>query len=708
MQVEILNEQYEWLFAAALLAIVLGLYAGWQRRRLRRRYAEAELWESLSESPARWRSIFSVLLTAGALALVAAALLDLRYGRALRDVPQRGIEVVFALDVSRSMLAEDATPNRLERAKQQISDLIDAMPGDRVALVIFAGEARQVVPLTSHHEDFTRTLAEVGPDSLPRGGSQLAAAIREARNAFLEKTNDHKAIVIFSDGEDQRGEPIEAAAAARREAGIRIFTVGLGDADRGARIPTDDGRSDPAPTYVRHKGKIVWSKMETETLQRIAEASNGAFIPAGTKRVAMDDVYQGYIADIDPKEFATAQINALVPRFQWFALPALVLLLIEIWISSGGRRPATGRRSPRGTIAGAIAATLLLGGGTAEAQVTASDRAAAQRYNQGVELYRQGQLAEAAEAFTAAAGAEAAELAARSRYNLGNCLYAQALAARDQQPEVATAQLEQAIGHYRGALRLREDLRDARVNLELAARLLQQLRQPSQPPPQQSDPQQPPESDATQPQQQPPENSSAADDAGEEDAKSREQPAEQPGETDSPGDDDQEQQSASEPTPENAATEQPDSGGRDSEDQEDSEAAAAGEQPQGGEGSSDSQEQAETAEAPQAAEDRPQGAPAENRPAEAEQPEEGQSAEAGTDPATSDAAEPVPRGELTAERTNPPSGEEPAAGSVVTEQVMTREEAEKLLQAVRDREMLRRLLERRRQRRGRVRVERDW
>ena len=111
--------------------------------------------------------------------------------------------MVFALDVSRSMLAEDVTPNRLDRAKQQISDMVDEMAGDRVGLVVFAGNAKQVLPLTSHYEDFKQILADVGPHSVTRGGSRLGDAIQVADDCFMNKTNEHKTIVLFTDGEDQ-------------------------------------------------------------------------------------------------------------------------------------------------------------------------------------------------------------------------------------------------------------------------------------------------------------------------------------------------------------------------------------------------------------------------------------------------------------------------------------------------------------------------
>jgi Ca-activated chloride channel homolog len=239
------------------------------------------------------------------------------------------------LDVSRSMLAEDVAPNRLRRAKQMIADTMDEMIGDRVGLVIFAGEARQQIPLTSHYEDFKQTLDEITPGDLMRGGSRLGEAIRVARNSFLSKTNEHRAMVLLTDGEDQESNPVEEAIAAKAEQGVRIFTIGLGDLESGARIPI--GNDDRDRGFVEHNGEQVWSKLNGEILTKIATVTDGAYIPAGTKQVNMADVYHGYIANVEQTEFETAKVNSLEARFQWFLLPAILLLLIETALQSRPR-----------------------------------------------------------------------------------------------------------------------------------------------------------------------------------------------------------------------------------------------------------------------------------------------------------------------------------------------------------------------------------
>ncbi len=335
--------QLNWLWLPAI-CVVAAAIAGLARRRARVRFATANLIRRvLPPASTLTRAVGTTLVTA-AMAMMILALVDVRWGKVWRDVPQKGIEVMFVLDVSRSMLAEDAGPNRLERAKQQIKDLVDEMAGDRVGLVVFAGDAKQQIPLTTHYDDFKQSLDGVGPHNVRSGGSRLGDAIDAASRAFLTKSNAHKAMVIFTDGEDQESEPVAAARRAHEETGVRIFTVGLGDTQTGARIPlrsADDGSE-----YLQHDGQQVWSKLHGEILRQVAAETNGAYVPAGTKQVNMADVYHSYIADVEQTEFETARINQYEARFQWFLGAGLLCLLLEIAITTWpARSVASARRA---------------------------------------------------------------------------------------------------------------------------------------------------------------------------------------------------------------------------------------------------------------------------------------------------------------------------------------------------------------------------
>ncbi|MGB2499674.1 MAG: VWA domain-containing protein [Mariniblastus sp.] len=336
MNVQIGNlEQLNWLW---LVAIVFGVtvFTGYKHRRSLKTFATANLipkvFPTANSIHGRIRSALTIL----ALILLTVALVDIRWGKTWQDVPQKGIDVVFALDVSRSMLADDVAPNRLERAKQQIKDIVDEMAGDRVGLVVFAGSAKQQIPLTKHYQDFKNMLDSVGPFDIERGGSRLGNAIELAADSFLDKTNDHKAIVIFTDGEDQESDPVSVAKQAYNQLGIRIFTVGLGDRLQGSRIPVNTRGISTSNNeeFMEYEGRQVWSKLNNSILENVALATQGAYIPAETKSVDMAGVYRSYIQNVEQTDFETARIRSFTPRFQIFLGAALALVLLEIFYPS--------------------------------------------------------------------------------------------------------------------------------------------------------------------------------------------------------------------------------------------------------------------------------------------------------------------------------------------------------------------------------------
>ncbi|MEK6270927.1 MAG: VWA domain-containing protein [Planctomycetales bacterium] len=331
-----------WVWAVGL-AVVVMVVALIVRARAISKFATPNLVSRILPEASWKRSGIRIVCLAAALLMMLAALMDVRWGRNWRDVPQKGIEVVFLLDISRSMLAEDINPNRLDRAKQQITDMLDVMEGDRAGLVVFAGRAKQQIPLTSNHHDFKLMLEEVGPHCLERGGSRLGNAIRVARSCFLEESDDHKAMVIITDGEDHESKPVEEAQDAYASQGIRTFTVGLGSMEKGARIPVRLASQNRS--YLQHEGQEVWSRMNGDILKEVALAGEGAYIPAGTKQVDMGDVYGSYISSVEQTEFESARINSYIPRYPWFVGLALLVLVIDtLWMAGIGQQIFGGGR----------------------------------------------------------------------------------------------------------------------------------------------------------------------------------------------------------------------------------------------------------------------------------------------------------------------------------------------------------------------------
>lgn len=724
------------LLVVAVGSLVLAGYAAVAKHRAARQFASANMTDKLFLTPRLQKHWISSILIVSSLCLLAIALVDFRWGKTEREVPQKGIEVMFLLDVSRSMLAEDVSPNRLDRAKQQIKDMVDEMAGDRVGLVVFAGETRQSVPLTNHYEDFKQTLDAVGSHSVRRGGSFLGDAIRAATAGFINKTNDHKAIVVFTDGEDQESKPVEAAKAAFTKNGIRIFTVGLGDMDQGARIPeTEQGGQE----FIEYQGQPVWSKMNGTILSQIATDTNGAYIPAGTKQVDMAAVYHNYVANIEQTEFETATISAYTPRFQWFALPAFLLLLLEVLISTARRteKPATtiatpaGKKnsttentsSPKSAVAALLVLVMLfLSTGTlsaAEADIPSKQISAEQinvanqlvkdgkydkaleqyqqieatpndqaelNYNEAVALYRKGNTEQAAEMFTAVAGDGDTDMAARARYNLGNCHYTTGIQLAEQDKLAAIEQLKTAIEHYRGSLRGNPNNADARANIELAVQLIKDLQEQQKQQKQQKD-----QKDQKDQQQQSKDQQKPNEDQEQKSDKQQEQ----------------DQQSEQNQKPSEKSKEQ------------NSEQKSKPEQQQKG-SKGDSQENSQEPQPQPGDEQKPsKKSDSENKQM---QPQSQQSKDAEQSPQTTEPKEAedkgkqedkkVPSGELTSDQDQPPKKNSKSEYGIAAQNekpgLMNKEEALKLLQSVRDRNMLRRLRQQQLERTRQVHVDRNW
>ena len=323
-----------WLVAAAVALAITGLR---RRRRLLALLAEQPLLSRLVPTLDLSRAWLRAALSALALVALTLAVMDPRWGMQVEQTQRRGLDVIFVVDVSRSMLARDASPDRLDRAKQFIDDAIESLGGDRIGLIDFAGVAAVRTPLTLNHAALRQAVQALEPKASARGGSMLGDAIRMAARSFPATGTGSRAIVVLSDGEDMESEPAEAAKAAFDEHEARVYTVGIGDARDGARIPVGNGR------FLVHQGQEVWSKMHPETLRAVAEAGGGAFIEAGTAQVDMASVCHDMLAGLDRVDQESNLVKRQAPRFQWFAGPALLLLVLECLI--------TDRRAPKAGVA---------------------------------------------------------------------------------------------------------------------------------------------------------------------------------------------------------------------------------------------------------------------------------------------------------------------------------------------------------------------
>ena len=249
-------------------------------------------------------------------------------------VSQASADVMFVLDVSRSMLAEDAAPNRLARAKAEIEQVVSRLEGHRVGLIAFAGRAVPVCPLTPDHSFFNTVLATVDTRSAGRGGSRVGEAIKAAVRSF-PTGQGAKLIVLITDGDDQDTYTQEAAKLAR-DAGIKIVVVGLGS-EQGSQITLTDPQTG-AKTVLMHEGKPVISKLDSEALRKIALTTEGAYIPAGTSAIDLDSIMTSHVQPI-VRAAADAAVRVIpAERFYWPLLASLILLLASLWIGASAER----------------------------------------------------------------------------------------------------------------------------------------------------------------------------------------------------------------------------------------------------------------------------------------------------------------------------------------------------------------------------------
>ena len=254
-----------------------------------------------------------------------------QWGKATERTVERSRNVVVAIDVSRSMLAEDVRPNRLERAKADVADLIDALDGDRCALVAFRRTGVVVCPLTTDHAYLRSALEQLSPESAPRGETDLGSAIRASLGALDPAADDHNAIIMISDGGDLRGEALANAELAKKR-GVPIFTVGIGDPKRGAPLPAADGRGEQ-----KFQGEVVKVRLEEKALKAIADASKGRYVPlatAGTAETTLGAIYRRFLRQVAAKE-QNEEAERAAERYQLFLTPGLCLLLAGAMLSKG-------------------------------------------------------------------------------------------------------------------------------------------------------------------------------------------------------------------------------------------------------------------------------------------------------------------------------------------------------------------------------------
>ena len=317
-----------YLFVTApLLVVLFWLYVRWKKKSLKL-FGSSEIITQLFPEVSSTRPTLKFWIRWVAFVLLIIGLCGPLIGSKLEEVKRKGSDIIICLDVSNSMLAEDLMPNRLERAKQAISRLIDKLEGDRIGLVVFAGDAYTQLPITTDYAAAKLFLSQITTDIVPKQGTAIGAAIDLASTSFTDTIKKNSAIIIITDGENHEDDAIESAKEANSQ-GIKVYTIGMGS-EQGTPIPI---YNNGAKVGYRqdHGGQTIMTKLNTLTLEDIAEAGKGKFIHATNSDDGLSIILKE-LNTLDKKEFKAKMYTDYENQYQFFIAIALFLLIIDFII----------------------------------------------------------------------------------------------------------------------------------------------------------------------------------------------------------------------------------------------------------------------------------------------------------------------------------------------------------------------------------------
>ena len=473
-----------WFAALALVPVFCGLliWAQFRSERLISRVVAPRLREQLAGAVSKNLRIFRAILIVTAFSAIVVALARPQYGFIEQEITQQGRDVILAIDTSRSMLATDVTPNRLTRAKLFAKDLLRLAEGDRVGVIAFAGGAFLQAPLTLDRSASLAAIDELDTDIIPKGGTNIAEAIRLAMKAFGKGEGQTRALVVLTDGEELDADGIAAARKAAEE-GVRIFTVGVGSAE-GSLIPIrdDSGRQD----FVRDQaGKPVQSRLDASRLSEISSAGGGFYEALEADTAAV--IFEKGILPMETSERGSMTSRQPLEKYQW---PLGVGIgLLAVWLLVGERRrnarltplaaaivmfscvPTWAQTGSDAYDAGNYEEAL----GDFQTRLTKSPDSAKLQFNAGAAAYKLNKHAEAVDFFAKAlaTGSPEPEFLNSAIYNLANALVRRGEAA--EKNEEKKADWKNAIGHYETVLKSDPKNKPAEENRDIVKKLLEDL-----------------------------------------------------------------------------------------------------------------------------------------------------------------------------------------------------------------------------------------
>jgi Ca-activated chloride channel family protein len=509
-----------WLIAGffAIIAVLL-LEIGAQRRRNQavRLFAAPHLIATLTASVSTAKRLLKRIFLLVAVGLLFTALARPHLFFEWREESRTGLDILMAVDCSKSMLTEDVKPSRLERAKLAIADFADRLPDNRLGLIAFAGDAFLQCPLTIDHDAFQTAVRELDTDTIPRPGTDIATAIDQAVLACKSQPGNEKFLILVTDGEDLEGHVLDAARTAA-QSGLKIYTIGVGTPG-GDLIPE---RDDSGNVTYHHdaSGQIVQSKLDETTLRKIADITGGAYLPLGQRGEGLEQIYNQYIASLPRQHLEERREKVRFERFEWPLALAILFLMWEFIVNeraesptppaslpSARARPPVRRRPKKNAFATAslialglfspILARPLHAAATdkaesdyksgkyedalqnyREATISQPDRNDLQ-YNRGDAAYKSGEFNEAEEAFRKTLETPDLNLQEQTYYNLGNTQYKHGEGMLKNDSKRTIDLWEKALHSYESALKLKPAA-DTQHNYEVVKKKLEQLKQQQQ------------------------------------------------------------------------------------------------------------------------------------------------------------------------------------------------------------------------------------
>lgn len=309
------------------IVLVFILVQVWKKS-AQKKFANLALLKRLSPNQSLFKSVLKLVVLCAAFLFLVLALVNPKIGTKLETVRSQGVDIVFAVDVSKSMLAEDIAPNRIEKSKQLVTQIINSLGSDRVGIIAYAGKAFPQLPITTDYAASKMFLQNMNTDMMTSQGTAIREAIELAKTYYDDEEQTNRILVIISDGEDHEGDVAEIAEEANDQ-GIRIFTIGVGN-ESGGPIPIK--RNGVILNYKKDRnGETVITKLNEDTLREIAREANGVYINGSSTSEVVDTI-KDLLDKMDKKEFESKQIADFKDQFQWFLGFGILFLFIDIFL----------------------------------------------------------------------------------------------------------------------------------------------------------------------------------------------------------------------------------------------------------------------------------------------------------------------------------------------------------------------------------------